>query len=144
MTTADRTLTALVLGLLLSAPLVRPAWRAIDPGPADFLRACASLRAREPMDPWGSPWVRTPWNPGLGPPFVAPNPRPVPTIFEAGSAGPDRSVGTADDMPMIWWENRDQQGGFRWVPESGIEASPETRGEPGPTAARLRSRSLSR
>lgn len=109
MTTADRTLTALVLALVFSAPLVRPAWRAMDPRAANLLRACESLRAREQVDPWGEPWIYTPLDLGG---LLAPSTKVEPTMFEVGSAGPDRSVGTADDLPKIWHANGTPRTGF--------------------------------
>lgn len=103
MTTADRTLAALVLALVVAAPFVRPVWHAVDPRPSELLRAHLSIKAREAVDPWGQPWIRTLL--GRGDPY---------DLFEVGSAGPDTRVGTPDDIP-ICVEGRSEDGQYRIV-----------------------------
>lgn len=89
MTAADRTLAALVRGLIVAAPFVRPVWQKLDPRHSDLLRAHQSIRAREPEDPWGQPWIRTLWATGT-----------PSDLYKAGSAGPDTRVGTPDDIEI--------------------------------------------
>lgn len=109
MTAADRTLAGLVVALVVSAPLVRPVWRAIDPGPADFLRACESLRAGFDVDPWGTPWL----NHRIDDPSLV------------RSAGPDQRKGTADDLVLNVTEAHDQPAVaslFAGRPKTPVEA----------------------
>lgn len=102
-TNADRTLAGLVFALLITAPFVRPVWRAIDPRAETLLRAHLSIQARETVDPWGQPWVRTLWASG----------DPI-DLYTVESAGPDMTVGTQDDIPLCV-EGRREDGHFSIV-----------------------------